>query len=358
MGAFLYAATACLLAFPHLGSTNRRWVAAIVAVATAVGMAVLIFRRHPPGLSRHERRLATLYGVWYPALAVIWFFLLVGLANLIQWFVGLFGDADLSGLREIAEWSFIAIVPTTAFTGYGETWRYELVERSRGVPSGWARFDRGDLRGLSNDLIRFLLQTALLVVAIVLTLWLQRWWVSVPAVVVVALVALGLDPESEPALSTSSLEDAKAALVGLGYEIAPVTDKRAGREEQASLNPLVQSVDFRAHRREVELAVSVFGPGSQPVGWEVASRLLTASRVLAWSQSDESAPTEIHPLIVVVDADTDPSLAEFAKAEHLSVVQVSTGEHQAAVTEQGAGPDLADFGEALLLATLDRSRDG
>jgi hypothetical protein len=344
----LYAVPAFALSFPHLSSDGWRIATAVVGVGTAVITALFVASKRPAALTPAERRYATLDAVSYSSVAVVLFLVFVGAGNLFVWVVQRFWDVELPWVRALAAIGFLAMIPASAGAGYDETWRPQLVERAPGVPTGWAHFDPGQ-RVWSNDRVRFAIHTVVLIAAIAVTLTFRTWWVTIAASTIVLVLASSLAPVSSKEPVAASLDDAKAAFEELGYTIEPAGDLGVPITDQASVNPLIQTVDFRAVRTPHELAVSVYDQKSPPVDWGVASRLVAAARAIGWSNPTSDARTSsVLPVMVLVDAARDASLDQFAADEQIAIVNVSTTANTSSTSGEGSTAELADVGQSIL----------
>ena len=88
--------------------------------------------------------------------------------------------------------------------------------------------------------------------------------------------------------------------------------------------------------------------GSCP-DWTTASRLVSAARTLHYSRN-EAGGSPVLPVMVLVDAAPDPSLAAFAAGERLAIVSVETATGRTSTSGASTAPHLDDLGGALLKA--------
>ena len=348
----VYGVIPYVLSFRHLDSAGWVYVVGGLAVVAAVGTGFSLARARPPDVSLAERRLITLHSPLMAAVAVLLFFFLLGCAAVVELVVREGLDGDISWPRTVAQACFAFSIPILAWVAYF-TWQPEITDRAPGVPTGYAVYDLG------HTLRSFVIKSVGLFVALGLAIWLGNWIVSVAVALFVFFVSVSLEPPSAPTTDDWALEQAKTAFEGLGFTIYPTTDNSVSIAEQALINPVIQSVAFRARRGAQEFAVSVYDDeASTAIGWEEASRLTTAATSLQWSGETSGAEADVYPLLLLMGAKQAPSLREFATNEELAVVDVASGETFLPSGQQRASDDLTALGDTLRRARGARNVDG
>lgn len=350
---FAFSMLPYLIAYPHLENEWVGWAVAVLATLSALLSARGIAAADPTTISRPEKRIATLYSPYWAAIGMGFFMVAVGAASLLVWILNAALDIDVGWPRAVAEVCLLLLIPIAASTAYDEDWRPELVERPPGIPTSFAMYDLGNSRP------RFVLLSLGFVIVLGLVLQFGTWWISIPALGIIMLGSAGYMPEREDETDESEIARTAAALVSMDFTTWPLADDPRVEADTATMNPIVQSVDLRASRGDLELAVSVQGPDASPVDWERAERLLSAARSLSWSvDTTDDHPSPVQPLLVLLGASVGTRLEAFANGEHVSIVHVPAEGHRQILVDHITGIDLGELATHLTAAPTAGTNDG
>lgn len=171
-----------------------------------------------------------------------------------------------------------------------------------------------------------------------------------------APVSAAFNRDKAPTSDPPVFEGVKALLVASGYQIW-------GRVQTGELvlDRLIAVFDLVAEKDGNTLAIQfkTSASSSEPVTWMEASALPTAVRAINRSAEKQQAKIGIHPMLVLFGRTADPSLRAFAKDESIGLAVVPSDAPLEGIAKGEFTPEeLRDFARNYLGVGIDASGTG